>query len=184
MASTLFTADSHLGHGNVIKYANRPYSSVAAMERDIIRRANARAKKGDILIHLGDFCNFGNEKGVAGAKLHPREYEKRYDANIVHILGNHDVQNKVKQGFTSARMRFGGLLFLLQHKPPSGVDPLALECDCVLCGHVHQHWRTKWYGNVLCINVGVDVNNFNPLDKGDVVGIFEREQRKAKEVEV
>ena len=50
-----FTADEHFGHGNVIKYCKRPFSSVEEMDATLIANHNSVVGKRDITVHVGDF---------------------------------------------------------------------------------------------------------------------------------
>ena len=38
---TWFTADTHFGHTNILKYCNRPWPTIDAMEADIIDNINS-----------------------------------------------------------------------------------------------------------------------------------------------
>jgi hypothetical protein len=48
----------------------------------------------------------------------------------------------------------------------------------MICGHVHGKWKTKWHGNVLCVNVGVDVWDYNLVTKNDILSIYAKEKKK------
>lgn len=52
---TYYTSDWHLGHKNIIRYSNRPFTDVKQMNRAIIENTKARLKPGDRLFFLGDF---------------------------------------------------------------------------------------------------------------------------------
>src|SRR5438128_12651969 len=99
-----FTADPHFGHGNIIKYCNRPFVTPKEQEEvrsdprgklrlsdETIRRhdsalldaINERVGEDDILWLLGDFC-WG---GLAEA----RHYRERIRCRNLHLVwGNHD----------------------------------------------------------------------------------------------
>ena len=53
---TFLTSDNHFSHYNIIRYCNRPFSSVEEMNQTMISRWNAKVSPGDIVIHLGDFA--------------------------------------------------------------------------------------------------------------------------------
>ena len=85
-----FTADSHIGHRNIIKYCKRPFSDVGEMNETLISNWNKVVGKNDYVFHLGDFS-------VGGAA----EWTSLLDClngRIFLVLGNHDMNN-VDQGF-------------------------------------------------------------------------------------
>jgi len=181
-----FSADYHLNHANIIKYCNRPFMHYDDVDEDlnwkseeiklrrcqdmnktIIRNHNKKITDDDILYHLGDFC-FGSES---------QRWENMLNGTIIHILGNHDKNNKVKSYITSANMKAGGLNIYAVHKPPVDRQVDTIEshyianCDIILCGHVHNLWKHKWIEvwnqsckiKKLCINVGIDVWGYEPI---------------------
>jgi len=54
-----FTADTHLGHENVIRYNPRPFSSTAEMDEALIENWNQVVQPDDAVYHLGDFTLLG-----------------------------------------------------------------------------------------------------------------------------
>lgn len=50
-----FTSDLHLGHDNIIRFCNRPFSSVEEMNDRIIQNYNSIVHKNDLVYILGDF---------------------------------------------------------------------------------------------------------------------------------
>lgn len=79
MSKVFFTADLHLGHANIIKYCNRPFSSVDEMNNVLIVNWNSRIQPQDVVYVLGDFC-WGNEK----------HYLDALNGNKILIKGDHD----------------------------------------------------------------------------------------------
>ena len=171
---TYFTSDHHFNHTNIIRYCNRPYTSVEEMNEDMVRRWNETVSNEDTVYYLGDFS------------LQPKEVEywlSRLNFKVIHLyLGNHDapfkkpsLDNRYKQwGFTSVRTT--GIFekdqykFFLSHLPYKGLEGGDYEeryadlrptdkGDWMLCGHVHEKWKIK---NKM-INVGVDVWNGRPV---------------------
>lgn len=81
-----FTSDTHLGHANIMKYCNRPFTSVDEMDKTIIDNINKVVGRDDTLFHLGDFSFRGGR---------PINYRRRIHCqNIVLILGNHDPRQR------------------------------------------------------------------------------------------
>ena len=115
--SKFFTSDSHLGHGNIIKYCNRPFlskdeqlrldagehvrvsfESVRRMDDHLLDQINKTVGVDDTLIHLGDFC-FGHRRAYYEAA---QKYRARIKCkNIIMIWGNHD-QPHIKDLFSSS----------------------------------------------------------------------------------
>ncbi len=50
-----YIADTHLGHENVLKFDNRPFSSVDEMDEILITQWNAVVKDTDDVYIIGDF---------------------------------------------------------------------------------------------------------------------------------
>lgn len=82
MSDIFFISDTHFGHANIIRYSNRPFSSVEEMNNQLVQNWNALVKPDDIVWHLGDF---------AFMKL--SEFKSllwRLNGHINVVLGNHD----------------------------------------------------------------------------------------------
>jgi len=149
-----FTADCHFDHDNIIKYCKRPFKNIGHMNETIIKRWNDVVDNDDLVYHVGDFAFKGIENG--------REFEQRLNGDIVHIQGNHDLNNGIKTYITKCMMFFGGKDVFVQHHPPEEL-PI---CDFVICGHIHDKWKFKLHKqnpSIPIINVGVDVNQFTPV---------------------
>lgn len=200
MSHLWFTADLHFGHANIAKYCGRPFirpgeltgegkwasaEAVRAvesrMEEGLVAKWNSRVKPGDTVIHVGDFCNRGFNRGVPGARKDPEEYERRLNGKVVFVYGNHDRNNGVKFAVDTMLMPVGGRLAFIQHRPVEREEEVPPFCELVICGHVHEKWLTKWVGGILCVNVGVDANRMMPVRQDEVIGIFHRELNKLKE---
>lgn len=101
MSNVFFTADTHLGHANIIRYCKRPWlqpedldengnwinKHVALirqreMDRDLISNWNNVVKTSDTVYHLGDFC--------LGTAEEFKKYKWQLNGNIIFIDGNHD----------------------------------------------------------------------------------------------
>ena len=76
-----FTSDTHFFHGNIIRYCNRPFDSIDAMNEGMIQRWNNRVGPEDTVYHLGDVViNRRALKTLA-----------RLNGDKVLIKGNHDI---------------------------------------------------------------------------------------------
>ena len=168
-----FTADSHIGHRNIIKYCKRPFSDVEEMNETLISNWNKVVGKDDFVFHLGDFS-------VGGAA----EWTSLLDSlngRIFLVLGNHDMNN-VDQGFmrrfedVSMQMliSIGKQRVYLNHYPFLCYGG-AYRGTWQLFGHVHisscmsgldsprlQMLFPRQY------DVGVDNNNYTPISFEEV----------------
>lgn len=81
-ANEFITSDTHFGHANVIRYSNRPFSSVEEMDEKLIARWNAKVPQGGVVYHLGDvaLCREDRAAGIL----------KRLNGSIRLVKGNHD----------------------------------------------------------------------------------------------
>ena len=201
-----FTADYHLDHANIIKYANRPFIYKEDVDEDmdwispevkemrcqemnlaIIKNHNNKVSEGDVVYHVGDFCF----KGIGNA-IH---WEQQLNGNIVHLRGNHDKNNGVKTYITHAIMEFGGLVIYVVHTPPENEQMETLQshivslCDFIICGHVHDAWKHKkivvWSHGCrvekIAINVGIDVWNYEPITIHSILKYYAKVKRGMKE---
>lgn len=150
-----FISDIHFGHKNIIKYANRPFSSVEEMNETIVKNWNMRVGDKDIVFNLGDLSFFPKD----GANLVRRLNGKKY-----WILGNHDrdisqlkpffgwignyAELKVKDEDTDSGIRF----IVLSHYPFASWK-LSHKGSWHFHGHCHGE---LFHENYPRVDVGVD----------------------------
>ncbi|MHA1402035.1 MAG: hypothetical protein ACTSQE_16930 [Candidatus Heimdallarchaeaceae archaeon] len=77
-----FTADEHYYHTNIIKYCNRPFSSVEEMNEVLIQNHNRVVKNGDIVVHAGDFSFANRDK--------TEKIIKQLNGAHIFLKGDHD----------------------------------------------------------------------------------------------
>ena len=93
MKSKIFLiSDLHLDHYNIIKYCNRPFSSVREMNFFIVNNWNTIVKNNDIVYFLGDM-SFGSHDKCKNIKFF-NEYIMEY--NNIKFLLIHDPDNLTK----------------------------------------------------------------------------------------
>ena len=155
-----FTADCHFGHSKIIEYCDRPFSDCHRMNKTLVNNWNMRVKPSDTVFHVGDFCVKGRLKAV--------DWEDKLNGKIVHIRGNHDANNSVKVAVDRAVIHFSNRNWLLVHKPPACEEEIPVDCDAVICGHVHNRWAAEIRWGKPVINVGADVRRFMPVTKAEV----------------
>ena len=162
-----FTADTHWGHRNIIRYCQRPFTDVEEMNETLISNWNSTVGKDDIVFHLGDFA-------MGGSAEWSRLLE-RLNGKIYLILGNHDMKT-IGKGFARFEhvamqmlINIGGQRIYLNHYPFLCFGG-AYRNTWQLFGHVHTNpvqtgldfsrlrnlFPTQY-------DVGVDNNNYMPI---------------------
>jgi calcineurin-like phosphoesterase family protein len=167
------TADLHLGHANIIKYCKRPFKDVAHMNESLIRNWNQRVKPDDVVYHLGDFCFKNSSDKGEGQRTSAFDWLNQLTGQKVFIRGNHDRNNSLKVLINRALIEYAGEEYEMVHAP----DDASGGTLITFCGHVHERWKYRLYGETILINVGVDVNGFMPQPIEDILGEFKTWKR-------
>lgn len=81
-----FTADTHFGDSNIIKYENRPFSCTEEMDSTLIYNWNNTVSEEDKVFLVGDFSAYGFEKS--------REICQKLNGEKFLVMGNHDTENE------------------------------------------------------------------------------------------
>jgi calcineurin-like phosphoesterase family protein len=79
---TWFIGDTHFDHRNIISYCNRPFATVADMNKAMIDNWNKVVRKDDKVIMNGDFALCGKERII--------EIGQQLNGRKTLILGNHE----------------------------------------------------------------------------------------------
>jgi calcineurin-like phosphoesterase family protein len=107
MSRVFFTSDTHFGHGNIIRYSDRPFltpeglrpseaggpdnvprEATERMDAVLIANINALVGPHDVLWHLGDWAFAGGRGGYYEVC---RAYRDRIICRNMHLVwGNHD----------------------------------------------------------------------------------------------
>ena len=178
-----FTSDTHFWHENILKFCNRPFSSIEEMNDTIINNWNSVVKENDIVFHLGDFCFCGSDKF--------KELIEKLNGKIYLILGNHDLktikqwhETKFEGVYQQMCIKIDGKKIYLNHFPflcYAGTYYRYEDAVWQLFGHVHSSDKNK---NGLDnqrlsmlfptqYDVGVDNNNYTPISFEEVKNIIE-----------
>lgn len=187
-----FTSDPHIYHTNVIKYCNRPYSSVEEMNEALVNNWNSIVMPEDTVYCLGDFSMAARPVETFSPRLMGKKYLVPGNHDFCHSYHkksrNPENQKKWIRFYEAAgwivlpeqtTLDAPGLAtFNLCHHPYSddNSDGQAGYQDkyakwrpvddgrILLCGHIHQNWKTKLSSKgTLMINCGVDVWDFRPV---------------------
>lgn len=164
-----YTSDQHFGHKNIIKYCNRPFDSIEAMDAAMIERWNSVVTPQDGIVILGDFSFYSSDK--------TKKIIKQLNGHKMFLPGNHDAGRTYVKYFdcllnvaTCGMFKVGKHGVYINHFPYKGSykdhrerdfsvsEPISQK-NFLLHGHVHDSWKVK--DNM--INVGVDVWDFTPV---------------------
>ncbi|WP_425394943.1 metallophosphoesterase family protein [Aeoliella sp.] len=186
MPTTWFTADTHLGHGNIVKFCLRPFlsetekqqatedprgawkvspESIARHDAAIIDAINAVVEPADTLWVLGDFCWGKLEEAQA--------YRNRIACRDVRLVwGNHDhrsVGAAFRQPIDQGMVRVDGHKIWLNHYPMRSWHK-SFHGSWHLYGHVHgrldqENEQSPW---LLARDVGVDSCDYKPVSIDDL----------------
>ena len=154
---TLFTADTHFGHGNIIRSCNRPFADAAEMDRFMIEAWNSVVAPKDTVYHLGDFANWRLKEPEIRAYFDALNGDKHL------IIGNHDHETtREKLPWVScehrAFVKIDGQELILDHYAGRTWNK-SHHGSVQLFGHSHGQMP----GNSQQLDVGVDAWGFMPV---------------------
>ena len=164
--NTFFTSDLHFGHANIIKYCNRPWESVQAMDEALISNWNQTVKHDDLVYVLGDvfFC----EAKRASEIMHRLNGRKQL------ILGNHDkmIRNQVPIQNLFEKIHpdlhadtIDGIYVVMCHYPLLTWNR-AFRGSFMLHGHCHN--TIPFDPTQRRLDVGVDAQGYAPIRWEDI----------------
>ncbi len=159
------TSDLHFGHKNIIEYEHRPYKNVQEMDSDLIKRWNEVVKPKDTIYVLGDFSWYDGENTN---KILQQLNGKKYL-----IIGNHDERFLEDKKFDKSlfeeicnykEIKHNKQKYILFHYPIAehkGKQKGYFH----LYGHIHSsNLELEKYLGASCFNVGVDRNDYRPVN--------------------
>ena len=168
---TFFTADNHFNHKNIIKYQNRPFKNVSHMNEVMIKNWNEKVSKSDRIFILGYLSMDTNGENT-------QDILNQLNGAKFLIKGNHDSwanKTALQKNFSWIRnyhtLRENNQVVILLHYPILQWDRRH-KGSIHLYGHVHTE-EVKELVGTKSYNVGVDVNNFYPVELYDIVKKFE-----------
>jgi len=158
-----FTSDEHFGHKNIIKYCNRPFSSVEEMDETLIDNFNSKISDDDVTVHLGDFCLYKSVNRVE------TNYIDRLNGEHIFIMGSHDkwLSNLNPKSIFECQIDntyIVGCHYLMK------IWPLSHYGSWLLFGHSHGASNNLIEGKQH--DVGVDNNNYYPLSFNEIKEIM------------
>jgi calcineurin-like phosphoesterase family protein len=157
--SPFVIGDLHLGHGNIIDYCRRPFSSFREMDAVLIRNWNYTINPEDEVYYLGDLRH--------GRHAPPASYYlERLSGRILFVCGNHD--KGIPGGIRNYRITHQGIPFFLIHDPeevPAG------ESSWVLHAHHHNNTLALYpfiNSETRTINVSAELVNYVPVSLDEI----------------
>ena len=172
-----FTADLHFGHENIIKFCDRPFDSVEAMNKSLISNWNETVNHNDDIYILGDFTNEVRKAKQFLSVLNGKKYM---------IAGNHDSWLETPDDTCVflewvkeyAVINSNGFKWVLFHYPIAEWSGF-YRGSIHLHGHVHNRQiSSSWNPSIVrAFNVGVDVNDYKPVSIDELI-------RRAKKIHV
>lgn len=162
-----FTSDEHYYHHNILRYSNRPFSSLSEMHDILLENHNKIVKNTDVTFHLGDYTF---EKDCD--KVH--NFIKKFNGNHVFITGSHDYwqkeySRKYKENFRDIReVKYNDITIVICHYCMTSW-PKSHYGSWHLFGHHHGNMT---YNVGKSYDIGVDCNNFRPISFDEIVEIM------------
>ena len=167
--SIFWTADLHFGHQNIIKYCNRPFSSVEEMDESLIKKWNQKVQPADTVWIIGDFA-FANKERMLEILLRLNGIKKL-------VPGNHDgallKSEECCRQFAEIHhgiheIKIGSQFIVMCHYP-------LMSWNRSFHGSYHLHGHThggiKFDEKYRRLDVGVDVSSdFSPISFQEIVG--------------
>lgn len=159
-----YIADTHFGHENILRMSNRPFKTIAEMDKTIIDNWNNRVNDGDDVYILGDFSYKCKD---------PLLYLKQLKGHKHLIVGNHD--NKLIKNPESKKL----FVEIVDMKMVNDNGTQIVCCHYPLVewngyyrnvlhfyGHIHNNFENETNQYISQIknayNVGVDIIGFSP----------------------
>jgi calcineurin-like phosphoesterase family protein len=186
-----FTSDTHFWHTRILELSSRPFTDDYHHTAELITRHNRYVSSDDdVVFDLGD---------VTRNTIPNPDTIQAMNGRRVLIAGNHDLCWSGRPGWerhvdayldagyerviTRGHARWtltDGTEVLLTHLPPVGdhpdrapryVDQRPPDPGVpVICGHLHEAWKTHNVGPLRQLNVGVDQWDYYPVPERWVTG--------------
>lgn len=181
-----FVSDTHFGHVNIIKFCNRPFSSVEEMDKALINNWNSVVQPNDIVFHLGDFAFAPNARW--------KQLIQTLNGHIYLIVGNHDeirypghqVFDLFEDVTSQLIVKIDEQAVYLNHYPflcYEGAYRAPEQAAYALHGHVHllrEHNLGKDFERMshtfpYQYDVGIDNNNYTPISWKQIKEIINKQ---------
>ena len=161
MGTIYITSDQHWFHENIIKFENRPFTSVEEMNEYMLSKWNNTVSKKDKVFFLGDLC--------IPSQMY-KEIIPRLNGYKIMIMGNHDClsHKRYSEGGFEEVSRYPIILqefYILSHAPL----PLSNDMPYV---NIHGHIHSKQMNGGNYYNVSVELHDYKPMRLDDIAAEF------------
>ena len=161
-----FSADTHFGHANIIRFCNRPFGTVEEMDEALVANWNGRVGGNDTVYFLGDLFFRASDDRV-------RDILGRLKGRKHLVIGNHDSSwmkgDLVDRHFVEAAnyldVSVGGRHLVMCHYP--------MLCwggegkSWMIHGHIHNNRHMDYWPLLQVrehvLNAGVEINGYVPV---------------------
>lgn len=140
-----FTADTHIGHKNILKHCTErakiggfEVDDIETHDKWLIDRWNKTVSKNDVVYILGDFSFASSE--TLKKKILPKMHGQKFL-----ILGNHDKSSENLDGYFKQITQIKEITF--KQKNFGFLDE---DFKVVMCHYPMLSWNGKTYGSVQC----------------------------------
>jgi calcineurin-like phosphoesterase family protein len=169
-----FTSDTHFGHKNVIKYDNRPFSSIEEHDEALIANWNSAVTKKDKVFLVGDFS--------LTSQAYSKVVLSRLNGQIHLIRGNHD--RKLPKDVLSKFSRVDSAFYWRLPSSDQGIYMHHYSCrswdgsgrrkSWHIFGHVHGALNDRQLELGMSMDVGIMNNDYKLLHLDDLILKFKK----------
>jgi calcineurin-like phosphoesterase family protein/2'-5' RNA ligase len=150
-------SDTHFDHENIIRYCNRPFSSVRQMNETMLQNWNAKVGRSDIVFFLGDLT-FGRGHNSADYWL------GKLNGRVFFLRGNHDLGpiTRALEIPSCFFVRYRGQDLMLTHDP---LRPATWK-GWMVHGDKHNNSPTQYpfiNPSTKTMNVCAEMTDYSPL---------------------
>ncbi len=149
-------SDLHLGHGNIIRYTERPFEDVAAMNATLYRNWEETVGEADTLVFVGDLAM----RDAVSEGTWQRIRDGRGACKRL-VFGNHDLTG-------GGDLRVDGFddicsVLCIDGDPPLVCTHLPLKQVPAGCVNVHGHTHNELPRETRHVNVSVEQIEYRPV---------------------
>lgn len=176
-----FTSDWHLGHYNIMKHCDRPFSSVLEMNEFIVEGFNSVVSPTDEVYFLGDLAMKWQYVDI---------YLPQVKGKWIFVRGNHDkpwwnklmrnehLRRKIVSWHDLLETRFHGKEVTMCHYPMSSWNK-SFHGSIQLHGHTHGNHTDPMRLNM---DVGVDSHDFMPWNWDEVMLHMDQKEAQRRQL--